>query len=29
LLGKRMAAQECDAEFLSSGNSVVDARMLK
>jgi hypothetical protein len=29
LLGPRMAAQECDCSFISSGNSVVDAEILK
>lgn len=29
LLGKRMAAQECDANFLSSGHSVIDMDILQ
>jgi hypothetical protein len=29
LLGKHGAAQECDADFISSGNSVVDAEILQ
>lgn len=29
LLGPRMAAQECDCDFVTSGNSVVDAELLK
>lgn len=29
ILGKKMAAQECDCDFISSGNTVVDALVLK
>lgn len=29
VLGKRLAAQECDADFLASGNTVVDPETLK
>lgn len=29
LLGKRQAAQECDCDFLSSGNSLIDGKLLE
>jgi len=29
VLGSRLAAQECDADFLASGNTVIDAETLK